>query len=152
MAETTNPPQPVSAPCECILFRAARSNSQVDRDNQKLFPTAYERRISDDDGLSFGVAGAYESASEYARPEHCGLTAHGVASHHTGHTRELRYGDIRLDVVLDSPSHALVTTMPFGSLSLNTEGFSLEAYHLAVLLADQSRLVWDRKRSQQPGS
>ncbi len=120
----------------------------VDRVNRALHPTAFERRPPDIDGLSFGVASEFAGVDDYVEPENCGLTrVHGVATHHSGSIRATRVSGAPLDVLQEraAPGHAVIPNTPYGSVDRDSDEFSNDAHHVAVMLSKQSRLIWVRR-------
>jgi hypothetical protein len=117
-------------PCQTIVFRALRSKSWIDEENQRAAADAFRRRSrqngGDDDGLSVNRRSAEACRAVLKKCQ-------GVVSLHVGRVR-----DMGLDVQVDpqDADHALIIGLPYPEDDPDT----LET--LATALAEQSRLAW----------
>lgn len=93
---------------DTIIYRAASASRYLTDDRQHAAPQAFHRRLSDEDGLSFGLT-----------PEDAvkGLTKwHGIIRVTVGAIRALRLkdnDDKELIIINDKPGHAVIPNIPF---------------------------------------
>ena len=122
--ETTAPGMEPLA-CSTIVYRAMARKNWVDATTQSVLPAAFMRRLppADEDGLSVDIHSAGSCSLALSK-------CHGVASLHVGRVRNLG-----LDVVVDEPPHANITSLP------RTTEDAARAERLASQLARQARLV-----------
>ena len=119
--------------CSTIVLRAATRQKQIDEENRRLTPVAYELRDSTGEReVSVGLADVC-SAAEFHKPENCHQRdVKGVGSNHVGWVRAAG-----LDVVQDARDHAGIV----GLHDLDP----IRRYQAQEDLSFRSRLVWHHR-------
>jgi hypothetical protein len=115
-----------SLPCSTIVYRAILKNSWINQDTRKVDASAYILR-PEETGLSVRIA-------ELCPPDKCAekfKRCRTVVSLHVGKIR-----DIGLDVIADGADHASIERLPSNDPA--------KAERLAGLLAEQSRIAWEK--------